>query len=941
MADSAVGFLLGKFDRLLQDELRLLGQELHSEFRYIKDELETMQAVLRDANAWAEADETTKAWIKQVKSVVHDTEDVVDEFVLHVEEQNGWRGPFRFLRKITHFIKHLRARRGIATRILEIKTTVRDISERRQRYDFGSAQTQALCSNSTRNAWHDLRGDALLLEETELIGIEKPREELISWLMGSGSMFGVASVVGMAGLGKTTLLKKVYDNPRVKKHFDNHVWLTASQNFKRVDELMREIIKQFNEERAEPILSGFEAKSGTILQLVIKKFLQNSRYVFVFDDLWSMHTWEAVKYAFPRNPCGSRIIITTRFANLASSCIENCGYVYNLQPLSPKESWTLFCKKAFISNDENSCPAHLEQLSQNLLRRCEGLPLAIVAIGGVLSIKDNSMMEWQMVYQSLGSELENCDKLKSMERVLSLSYDYLPYYLKTCFLYLGIFPGDEPIECMRLIRLWMAEGFIEEKRGKTIEEVAESYLIELINRSLIQIAEKTIDGRVKLCRVHDLMCEIILIKIRDENFGAIVTNASDKKPHEKIRHLSICGNDIMWLNKSFPCLHSLFMVGASKLSHSSTRTLFCGLRLLKVLDLRGSRLVVFPNELVDLFHLRYLSLRGTNVKMLPNCIRKLKNLETLDLKDTCVSELPIGILKLQRLRHLLAYRYRREPDQPFHISGFKVPNGIGCLVSLQNFCFIRAEEGKNVIRGLGRLSQLRRLGIIEMRRGDGFDLCSALEKMKNLRSLNLSAMTDERLSLQSLSSPPLFLQRFYLRGCLEELPHWISTLHNLVSLHLRGSRLIDDPLEALQALPNLLELTLDQAYSGEILRFKERGFQRIKILRLDKLRGLRRVELENGALPQLQKLYIQRCEDLDEVPFGIEHLTCLKELKFSNMPTEFVVKVQKALQDEDDWKVAHIPLVYFVKLVEGRSKRFHLSQSGSGSSVTATTENSV
>ncbi|KAL7218016.1 hypothetical protein ACSBR2_011281 [Camellia fascicularis] len=193
----------------------------------------------------------------------------------------------------------------------------------------------------------------------------------------------------------------------------------------------------------------------------------------------------------------SRVVLTTRNADLASfSSKEYHGDVYNLQPLPPKESWTLFCRKTFM---ENSCPSHLEGLSRAILNRCEGLPLAIVTISGLLSTKDKSNVdEWDKIYRSLGSELQGNDKLLSMKKILSLSYIDLPYYLKFCFLYLSVYPEDYLIEHSRLIRLWVAEGFVEMKAGMTIEEVAEGYLNELINRSLVQVAEMRSDGRIEM-----------------------------------------------------------------------------------------------------------------------------------------------------------------------------------------------------------------------------------------------------------------------------------------------------------------------------------------------------------------------------------------------------------------------------------------------------------
>ncbi|KAL7188070.1 hypothetical protein ACSBR1_038007 [Camellia fascicularis] len=190
----------------------------------------------------------------------------------------------------------------------------------------------------------------------------------------------------------------------------------------------------------------------------------------------------------PNKNCGSRVILTTRFADTAFTCREETdGHVYTLMPLSQEESWTLFCNKTFRGN---LCPPNLKQISLRILERCIGLPLSIVAISGVLATKDRSRIDkWEMLYRSLGAELEGNDKLESMKKALSLSYNDLPYYLKICFLYLSIFPEDQKMWSERIIRLWTVEGFVNAIEGKTIEEVAKGYLDELFNRSLIQVAK--------------------------------------------------------------------------------------------------------------------------------------------------------------------------------------------------------------------------------------------------------------------------------------------------------------------------------------------------------------------------------------------------------------------------------------------------------------------
>ncbi|KAK9928132.1 hypothetical protein M0R45_025284 [Rubus argutus] len=314
-----------------------------------------------------------------------------------------------------------------------------------------------------------------------------------------------------------------------------------------------------------------------------------------------------------------------------------------------------------------------------------------------------------------------------------------------------------------------------------------------------------------------------------------------------------------------------------------------GFRLLNVLDLQNAPLNVFPVEVVNLFFLKYLSLKGTKVKTIPRFIGKLQNLETLDLKHSLVTELPVEILKLQHLRHLLVYRYEFVPYGDFHSKyGFKVLAKIGVLTSLQKLCFIKAnEDGGAILRELGKLVQLRRLGIVQMRKQDGKTLCSSIEKLTKLCTLSITSREeDEIIDLQHLSSPPLLLQRLYLRGRLETLPHWIPSLHSLVRLYLKWSRLKDDPLVFLQYLPNLVHLELSQVFEGDTLCFEAGGFKKLKHLGIDEFEKLRCIEVQVGAMPSVKKLSIQRCKSLE------------KTLR----PHE---------KDNDYWKVAHIPEVYF------------------------------
>lgn len=912
MAEIAVSFLLEELASFLQSEVELLNG-IPEDLEYIKDELQSMKAVLRVADSVEESNQEVKVWVQQVREVAYDTEDILDEYKLDLVNDQR-HGIDACLYNVCCFTKNLKAQHRIASKIQVIKSRISNLSARRPKYDNNGINEQGPSSTAMANPWLDRRGDALLLESVDLVGIDESKKKLIDWLVEGNSGRRVVSVVGMGGSGKTTLVKQVYDNPNVKKHFVLHVWITIAHPFK-IEELLRNMVRQLFDAVRKPVPNGVDEMDTTFLKMVIKGFLQQRRYLIVLDDVWHFNEWEVVSHALANNSRGSRVLLTTRNSEVAStSCLESEDKVFHLDPLSPDESWKLFCKKCFR---ENQCPAELEKHSRRILDKCEGLPLAIVAISGVLATKRCTVAEWEAVYRSLGAEMEDNTKLINFKEVLLLSFNDLPYHLKSCFLYLSLFPEYHLIENMRLIRLWIAEGFVEVKEGKTQEEVAEDYLNELLNRSMIQIAGTAKDGTVKTCRIHDLLREIIISNARDQNFVA-VAKEQNVTWSDKVRRLAIHNTSPNAQNiKNVPHLRSFLVFGLGdplSCSPTKTNTLFPNsCRLLNVLDLRAAPIQTFPEEVINLRLLRYLSLRETNIKTIPRSIGKLQDLETLDLKHSQVAELPVEILRLRKLRHLLVYRYEFISYSRFHSKyGFQALSGIGSLQSLQKLCFLEVNHDNALIIELGKLVQLRRLGITNLRKEDGKLLCSSIEKLINLRALSIvSSGKEELIDLQHISSPPPFLQRLYLYGRLEKLPDWTPCFESLLVVYLKWSRLPDDEFESLQNLPNLINVELLQATEGSTLSFKAGGFKKLKHLGIDKFEGLRRIEVEEGAMACLEKLSIQRCKLLERVPLGIEHLTKLKVLEFFDMPEELIMTLRPDAQGGDYMKVENIPEVYY------------------------------
>ncbi|XP_027097589.1 disease resistance protein RPM1-like isoform X1 [Coffea arabica] len=920
MAESVVGFLIKQLSTLLSQEITLLGG-LKSDVQFIKDELGSIKTFLKEAEAKEDNDSQLQEWLKQVREVAYDTEDVLDDFTFHFARRykDGFCGK---VGKIYNSIKNLKARHQISLEIKDIKGRVGEISARHQRYQslYGT-QERGFSTSRQVNADFDIRAQSLFIEEARLVGIDKPKAELISKILDDHSQLKVVSVVGMGGLGKTTLVKKVYDDAAMKKQFQSHAWITVSQNFQFSD-IIKNLIQQLYNEIRQPVPPEVESMDDIMQSEFVKDFLRERRYILVLDDVWSIDAWEAIKCVLPDCNTASRVALTTRIADVASaSCLGSLNFVYKMEPLSDKESWTLFCNRTFQSND---CPPNLEEVAKKILKKCEGLPLAIVAIGGVLALKDKENTdEWEMILHGFGGEADGSGKLDRIKRVLLLSYNDLPHYLKSCLLYLSIYPEDYLIEVDDILLKWIALGFVEEKEGITSTDIAVRCMKELINRSIIQVKSKLNDGRLDACSLHDFVREIIVSKSKEQSFTTVATRYYARWP-EKFRHLAIHNfTDNPQEFSGLKCLRSVAIFGYEDPLTTTFLSEFLhgDPKLLKVLDLHGAELDNIPKQVFKLFHLRYLNLRGTGVKIIPKSIGKLQNLEVIDLRGTNVTELPAEILNLRKLRSLLLGGYGDYSNE-YAIWGCKCPLGIGKLICLEDLLRIEADSDK-IVREIGKLMQLRRLAITKLRREDGKELLSSLLRLTNLRQLSISCIEeDETLDLQHSISPKLeFLTFLRLKGRLERVPQWVTSLQSLRILRLVNSRLREDEnvIGSLGHLPNLISLSLYGAYEGETICFKVGGFQKLQRLQLGQLTRLKWVRVEEESMPSLRNLRLGNCKLMQELPSGIQNLTRLESLAFYEMSNELMHKVQNLDKRSEDYQtISHIPQVFIGHWIDGQ-----------------------
>ncbi|KAL9658888.1 hypothetical protein QQ045_021132 [Rhodiola kirilowii] len=903
MESVVLKILLMKLDVLISDEIRLLsgvGEGISN----IKNHLGRMLEVLRNANG---SEYEKKRWVKELREVAFRTQDVTEEFQLTMVYIGG-RGLSDFPRHAAFEIKNAVARRKFAKEIKSIQSEIKKIHERNKVYptDLPSAPAVQQTYNHQEDA-HNIR-------EVNLGDIREPSQYLKKFICRDRSDTTpiILSVVGMGGTGKSTLVREVYDDLRVQDQFKKHAWITVCQRSD-ASHLLKDLISQLCKDNIPLERTNVLELKGEVTDLL------KDGYLIVLDDVWSIDSLEGIRSAFPNNKRG-RLVITTSNTQVANMASRFNDRVYHMQPLSYDDSWALFCARSFR---DGCCPSELEETCKIIVRKLGGMPLAIRMIAAILFTKQPPTLDdCNKIILDLGADVDGNHPLKSIYTPLSICYDALPDHLLICLLYLSMFPEGYLIECPRLIRLWISEGLVDRVGQNTLEQSAENYLNELINRNLIQVAERAGDGRVRTCRMHNLLRDIILTKSKDQYFAGVV-KSDDKQMPDNPRRLALHNSSISIEKIQSPYLLRSFLLFEVRESvPTSTLPDLSGkfFRLLTVLDLQGSSLKEFPESIVTLVNLKFLSLRHTKVTMVPSTISKLRKLETLDLKHTQVSELPAQIIKLTQLRCLLLYHYKLKPTALAHSKhGFQAPDGIKDLKTLQKLCFVKAGiVDKVVVDQLGELPALTRLGVIELSTDNDKALCKSISKLTKLQALSItlsSLSSDKRPKLKKLeegSNLPASLRRLHLTGKLKKLPDWVGSLINLVKIFLKSSELGESPLEVFEGFPNLLHMELIKAFTGDALIFKKGKFENLKVLGLREFNNLKTVTLETNTMPNLERFTIERCERMKAVPEGIEYLTNLKVLNFVNMPRELFMTMHPQRAEAADYrKIRHIPVVNF------------------------------
>ncbi|XBI42973.1 hypothetical protein VPH35_107805 [Triticum aestivum] len=862
-ATGAMSSLLPKLGELLKEEYNL-QKRLKKGIRDLKDELLVIEVALLKVSdvPLDKLDPLVKIWANDVRELSYAIEDSLDSFMVRVEgvEPTKPHTFFGFIKKTCKKATKLKIRRKIANDINDVKIQVKEVKERYDRY-------KDVIGNTNAKTEVDPRLLAMCSKVSDLVGIEKSMDEITERLSKgddpSSEKLKVVSVVGFGGLGKTTLAKAVYD--KLKKNFDCWVFVPVGQS-PDTKKVLRDVLLQLDMELYKASATMDEWQLINQLQT----FLVGKRYIFVMDDIWDIRTWEVIKCAFMDSHPESRLIITTRIVDVATKA----GGIYNMEELSNDNSEILFYTRTCGGEGLNSSNQHVE-VTNKILKKCGGVPLAIITIASLLVGKQSE--DWSKVYDAIGFGHEDSEVVQNTRKILSFSYYDLPSHLKTCLLYLSMFPEDSFIEKNSLIWKWVSDGFVPDRSF----QLGESYFSMLVNRSMIRwIDDSDYVGGQSGCRVHDMVLDLIRTISNEVNFVTVHDmehhgTCLGGKSTNKVRRLAVHGK-----SGEHNCSIAMEHVRSFNVVECSANSipLLLSFKVLRVLVIEdcvfseGSSL----EHLGKLVQLRYLGLVKTAVKIPEGIGHDLKFLEILDVRGGLISELPASVGELMNLRCLWA-------DQ-----GTVMKGEIGKLKYLEELQLYSVEKCPNFFTEVGKLTNLRVLKIYfgEIEESAGKSLMESLCNMQKIH--NLMIVDDDRgakysvvvnHSLEDFAPCTKLFELLLPIIVIPRVPSWINQLTvpllSHLCLHVDAVEVRD--VQTIGRLPSLLVLFLWSTDDNNIsYTFGSNVFHKMRWLWTKKIK----IAVGEGALPMLERmLYSASAERKDAaslVPWGRNSCPLLK-----------------------------------------------------------------
>ncbi|KAF2300061.1 hypothetical protein GH714_007825 [Hevea brasiliensis] len=668
--------------------------------------LSMIEEVLVDAEEKQLTERAVKVWLDDLRDLAYDLEDLLDEFAteslrrtLMEGDQNQGSSSTSLVSTRFSFAR-FKGSTGKFNR--KMRSNINKVGKRlevicKRRVELGLQKGKG---SSSSKVWQK-PPSASVPNESAIYGRDEDKKKIIDLLLREESSdqdanFRVIPIVGMGGIGKTTLAQHVYHDEAVLEYFHPKAWVCVSDDFD-VMRIAKAILESIT---CHPC----DLKEYNEVQVKLREALAGKKFLLVLDDVWNKNygLWEALKPPFLAGASGSRIILTTREINVAR--MIGPSKHYNLEPLSDDECWSVFAKHAFESR--NIRPhANLESIREKIVKKCGGLPLAARTLGGLLRNKQRDT-EWEDILDSKIWDLP--DSESDILPVLRLSYYHLPSHLKRCFTYCAIIPKDFEFKEKDLVLLWMAEGLLQHTQGnKQMEDLGGEYFQDLVSRSIFQISSSD-----KSFVMHDLVNDLAQWAAGETCFvlDGEMEDKKQSKVSRRARHSSYVREYCDGIKKfevfhMTDCLRTFLPLPLTGdqgcwLTNHVLYDLLPKLRYLRVLSLCSYNISKLPDSIGELKHLRFLNLSHTRITCLPESTCSLYNLQTLLLKEcSFLKYLPSKIENLINLRHL---------DITNASSIKEMPLGIGELKNLQTLSnFVVGENVGSRITALMNLKSLR------------------------------------------------------------------------------------------------------------------------------------------------------------------------------------------------------------------------------------------
>jgi hypothetical protein len=901
------------------------GQGLQENLDEWRTTLPAIQKMLDDVEEKQYTDTDVKKWLDDLRDLIYDVEDIVDELTTEVSTAENKARPSKVPRLTSSACSWITPRyfeidSRLRSKIKEVTDGLNDILTRKGQLNLKeTADGRSLMKTG-------VRAPTSVLTEPHVYGRDKDKEDVLELLLDEkwdDAGVSVIPILGMGGIGKTTLAQLLFNDENVQSFFDLKAWACVSEDFD-VVRVTKTILKSVTYESCED-------NDLNLLQVKLKEKLKGKKFLVVLDDLWNENydDWIILRAPFLAGAPGSRIIITTRNERVSST--TGTIQTHHLQVLSNDACLSLFTQHALGASDF-SADRTLQDIGEKIVEKCQGLPLAAKTLGGLLRTT-RDRVEWEEVLKSKIWDIS--EKSSGILPALMLSYHHLPSHLKRCFAYCSIFPKGYEFEEEKLVLLWMAEGLIQSREGdKQMEDLGSNYFRALLSRSFFQqsnIKESQFDtmwsrrlglylnqSSMKKSRfvMHDLINDLAQRVARDICFRMEdrIGGSDGSKLPRKARHSSYLGARYDGIEKfkaffELKCLRTFLplMLPAPwgcYLTHNVPLQLLPKLLYLRVLSLNGYCIVELPDSIGDLKHLRYLDLSYTLIRGLPKSTTTLYNLQTLILEDcSYLKELPSKLWNLVNLHHLNILNANMLKEMPPQIGKLTYLHTLSNLIVGKDNYFILKELGSLLhLRGTLIISQLENATEPKYGSGDKLIEMPALTALHLEWSVNVDDSQDRTSELDTLNMlhPNKSLKELTIKSYGgTKFPTWLrgDSLPHVVLLRIENCKKCTS-LPPVGQLPSLKHLFIEGMTSVKNVgvEFYGKGssqpFRSLEILHFKNMK-----EWENWSpnvgFPHLLELYIVNCPKLEKLAIGpspslkvlsIERMASVKNLPNGEFP---------------------------------------------------------